>query len=117
MTNDTHKKLIEEILAEFDKRFGVAGPEKNCDSVGRRAGCDDCSENIEVREEHRHFLSSSLQKAYEQGQSDLVGEIEGMKKDVPEDANTIKDAIKGGQAMGWNLALVTLQERIRSNKE
>lgn len=49
-----------EALKMFDERFGKAGLEKNCDSTGRGAGCDDCARNIETREEHRAFLRTIL---------------------------------------------------------
>lgn len=44
----------------FDSRFGKPGPEKNSDSIGRIAGCDDCSDNILRREEHKSFLREEL---------------------------------------------------------
>ena len=54
MTNE------EETLKEFDEKFGKAGPERNSDSEGRIAGCDDCSSSVELRQEHRDFLIAKL---------------------------------------------------------
>lgn len=51
---------IQDRLDAFDKQFGKAGEERNCDSIGRWAGCDDCEENIELRDEHRKFNEQSL---------------------------------------------------------
>jgi len=42
----------------FDNQFGKDGPDRNSDSVGRLAGCDDCHENILLRAEHKAFLFS-----------------------------------------------------------
>lgn len=47
-------------LQAFDEKFGTDGPDCNCDSIGRRAGCDDCPVNIETRQEHRQFLTQAL---------------------------------------------------------
>jgi len=63
-------KTLEEILKEFDEKFGKIGPEGNCDSIGRGAGCDDCFENIKLREEHRKFIT----QAYEAGR-ERVNEV------------------------------------------
>lgn len=52
--------LKETILKAFDEQFGTDGPDRNCDSVGRKAGCDDCSSCIELRKEHRDFVSSQF---------------------------------------------------------
>ena len=54
MTNE------EETLKEFDEKFGKAGPERNSDSEGRIAGCDDCSSSVELRQEHRDFLIAKI---------------------------------------------------------
>lgn len=40
----------------FDEEFGRAGPDANCDSVGRVAGCDDCRTNVLLRSEHKRFI-------------------------------------------------------------
>ncbi len=58
-------QIKDDILKSFDLKFGTDGPEKNSDSLGRRAGCDDCQGNIEERTEHRDFLSSALTQAIE----------------------------------------------------
>lgn len=55
----TIQNLLETELQKFDKQFGIDGPEANCDSVGRKAGCDDCVSNIEERAEHREFFIKS----------------------------------------------------------
>ena len=52
--------IIEKRKAEFDEKFGTDGPEKNSDSLGRMAGCDDCVENINLRAEHKFFHSASI---------------------------------------------------------
>lgn len=53
-------QILKEELEEFDKRFGKRGPDGNCDSIGRRAGCDDCVENVQLREEHKEFVAEIL---------------------------------------------------------
>ncbi len=44
----------------FDKTFGKDGPDHNSDSIGRKAGCDDCFCNIKERQEHKNFIRSLL---------------------------------------------------------
>ena len=51
---------IQDKLDAFDKQFGKAGENRNTDSIGRWAGCDDCEENIELRDEHRKYVEQSL---------------------------------------------------------
>lgn len=53
-------QILKEELEEFDKRFGKRGPDGNCDSIGRGAGCDDCSFNVRLREEHKEFVAEIL---------------------------------------------------------
>lgn len=72
---DTLKKLE----AEFDEQFGTDGPDKNCDSIGRSAGCDDCFDSIKLRAEHKSFLLKTASEMYEKGREDLVEDI---KKDI-----------------------------------
>jgi len=93
---------IQDKLDEFDKQFGNAGEERNCDSIGRWAGCDDCEENIELRDEHRKYVEQSLTdyqnhiveklKDYfdEQGVQEFIGTgaIELITKDKLQDTNT-----------------------------
>lgn len=62
--------------AEFDEKFGKAGPEKNSDSIGRKAGCDDCAENIELREEHKSFHAETIRGVMEV----LAREIDNLEK-------------------------------------
>lgn len=50
------KDEYKEWIDMFDLQFGKRGPNGNCDSIGRRAGCDDCIGNILLREEHKDFL-------------------------------------------------------------
>lgn len=45
---------------EFDEKFGKDGPDKNSDSIGRRAGCDDCAESIEIRAEHKAYIKTNF---------------------------------------------------------
>lgn len=68
----TKHDFITQKVAEFDKRFGQDGPEKDSDSIGGRAGCDDCSSNIEIRANHKSFFTSSLQQALEVGQNNCT---------------------------------------------
>jgi hypothetical protein len=56
------------VLAEFDRQFGTDGPERNSDSVGRRAGCDDCAVSIELRAEHRSFVERVVKEIHLRGQ-------------------------------------------------
>lgn len=51
---------LQDIDKEFDEKFGIDGPDRNSDSIGRGAGCDDCSGNIEMRKEHKDFLHQAL---------------------------------------------------------
>lgn len=74
---------IQDKLDEFDKQFGKAGENKNCDSIGRWAGCDDCEENIELRDEHRKFIEQVLTDYH----NHIVEKIEGMKLEIPEYRN------------------------------
>lgn len=62
----TTEELKEQLVAEFDKQFGVrpANEEDYC-SEGRTAGCDDCETNKQEREEHRDFLLLALTKMEE----------------------------------------------------
>jgi len=55
-------QFLESEKKEFDEKFGIKGVEGNSDSIGRRAGCDDCSANVEWREEQREFLQQSHQR-------------------------------------------------------
>lgn len=50
----------------FDEQFGIDGPDKDSDSIGRNAGCDDCSENIKLRAEHKLFLKQELRRALQE---------------------------------------------------
>lgn len=58
MTN-TQQSIVAQ---QFDEKFGTDGPDKNSDSIGRKAGCDDCSMNIELRAEHKAFLLQVLEQ-------------------------------------------------------
>ncbi len=78
MKDTPHASGTEE--EKFDERFGRKGPEGNCDSIGRNAGCDDCVSNIELREEHRKFLKESNAKARES----VVKEFKVMQERYPE---------------------------------
>ena len=50
-------------IDRFDEKFGKKGPDGNSDSIGRKAGCDDCSENIELREEYKSFIAQEIAEA------------------------------------------------------
>lgn len=63
---------FEPVKEEFEERFGKDGPERNSDSEGRRAGCDDCDTNIEIRAQHLSFLETATKEAYEQGRKDML---------------------------------------------
>ena len=65
----------EEVIKMFDEQFGKAGPNKNSDSIGREAGCDDCSTSIKVREETRAFLSTALDAAFKAGRESMKEEV------------------------------------------
>jgi nitrate/TMAO reductase-like tetraheme cytochrome c subunit len=58
MSKQTNKEEIREWEEEFNEKFGKAGPEMNCDSIGRPAGCDDCVVNIKLREEYKNFIKN-----------------------------------------------------------
>ena len=57
--------MINKILEKFDEQFGKDGIDKNSDSIGRSAGCDDCSVNIKLRAEHKDFLRQSIVEVLE----------------------------------------------------
>ena len=90
----------QEMMKMFEEQFGKAGPEMNSDSIGRRAGCDDCSANIEEREEHKDFLTYWYLHQLEEE----VKRLEGKRKPslTPQVANKI-----GTMAINykWNSAL------------
>lgn len=59
----------DKVMSDFDEKFGKTDPEtindeENPSSLrgSRRAGCDDCAINIEIREEHKQFLSQALEE-------------------------------------------------------
>ena len=52
----------------FDKQFGKAGAEMDSDSIGRTAGCDDCTTNIQLREEHKAFIRTLITAAKEEAE-------------------------------------------------
>jgi hypothetical protein len=54
-------KTTKDIAHDFDQRFGHDGPDSNSDSIGRKAGCDDCFENIKLRQEHKEHLISLIE--------------------------------------------------------
>lgn len=62
------RQEIVAVLAAFDQQFGTDGPERNSDSIGRPAGCDDCVKNIDMRAEHRAFVERVLEEVHAQGQ-------------------------------------------------
>jgi hypothetical protein len=55
-----HTSTVEDWEKEFDEKFGKDGPDKNSDSIGRSAGCDDCCSNIELRAEHKDFIRQNF---------------------------------------------------------
>jgi len=102
-----YEKAKEEGIKEFDKQFGIAVRYSDGDlacSEGRTAGCDDCYSNIELREEHRNFLSSFAEKIKEGVEKDTSDEINHAQrilldgfahpkdcKMCPSDSQTIKE--------------------------
>ena len=55
---------------EFSYKFGMKGPDGNSDSIGRKAGCDDCPVNVEWREEVKSFIQKHIDIAYEAGKKE-----------------------------------------------
>ncbi len=53
---------MKDILKEFDKQFGktIVDEDGYLASEGRRAGCDDCETNQELRKEVRDFIEKHL---------------------------------------------------------
>ncbi len=56
------KDFIKESSEQFDEKFGITITEEDGykESEGRRAGCDGCQTNCELRDEHKSFLTSEL---------------------------------------------------------
>lgn len=72
------------ITEAFDRQFGTDGPERDSDSAGRGAGCDDCSRSIEVRAEHRRFVVdaiAAIRSEEHQTRQALVDALKGMVDD------------------------------------
>lgn len=70
------RNQIEASEKKFDKKFGKNGPDADSDSIGIKAGCDDCSSNIFLRGEHKNFLHDSqyrlLEKVKEWADNQLI---------------------------------------------
>lgn len=84
----------QKILTQFDEKFGKDGPERNCDSIGSTAGCDDCTTNINERGLHRLFLYSALDGMVDE----LMEKVENWKYQYDNYTtmmNTKKDYEKG----------------------
>lgn len=75
-------EIIKQTIQEFDKKFGKAGPEKNGYSIGRKAGCDDCFTNVELRKEHRAFLISTIFKILENFSDEMTEEQRELKEEL-----------------------------------
>jgi hypothetical protein len=60
------------ILDAFDAQFGTDGPDRNSDSVGRDAGCDDCATNVAIRAEHRVFVERVIRAFLRREHDDRV---------------------------------------------
>lgn len=93
------KSYIEKTLEEFDEKFGKADSEKYCDSIGRKAGCDDCYTSNLIREENRDFLRSSLIS---------------MAKEMIEGIDIMKEEGRVGQ--GWTQDGMKMIERFEELK-
>lgn len=72
MTTNNTKDIWED---RFDETFGKDGPDRNSDSIGRMAGCDDCFKNIELRAEHKQFVRETLLSQ----KRELVEEIQAIR--------------------------------------
>jgi hypothetical protein len=66
----------EKVAREFEEKFGKDGPDRNSDSIGRKAGCDDCFTSIELRREHKEFLLSKIEEAREKGLMEVRDDID-----------------------------------------
>lgn len=80
MTKHTY---IEEKLKEFDEKFGIDNEDDTASETGF-AGCDDCNSNRATRKEHKSFLKSSLEEAWEKGMWDQhAQEMELKEREYP----------------------------------
>lgn len=96
---------IQKTLEEFDEQFGAPGPDKNTDSIGRGAGCDDCCTNIALRDEHKSFLSQALTEQHEADVQSFREKVEGMRKEIA-NSWTIRAAFTSNyESIGYNQAL------------
>jgi hypothetical protein len=110
MTLEQH---IEEAKKRFDEKFGIDGLDKNSDSIGREAGCDDCVINIKLRGEHKSFFSTEIEKAYKAGLQKAIEVAENRKKNLVTDNNDNKICNPRCHDSGKEDALTTLQEELK----
>ena len=115
---NTLKQFQEEGDNKFDEIFGKDGPERNCDSIGRIAGCDDCYSSIKLRAEHKAFNNQQTTLAYELGKKEMlemvVKEIDGMKYNNEEPSGC--DC--GGNTKGiYDEALDSLKQKLLALNE
>lgn len=101
----TIQDFIKEKGEEFDKKFGKDGPDRNSDSIGVIAGCDDCVSNIELREKHKSFLTSSFQEAYELGKVEMIREVNEKIKEMYLKKPEKDRAYGNGYVKGFNQAV------------
>ncbi len=99
----TRSNYIERKMQEFDDKFGKNGSDSNCDSIGRKAGCDDCYESNMIRNESREYLHQSLISLAKE----ISGEIENTRIDMNDPQNAFRMILAegtsiDGQAVGWN---------------
>lgn len=111
----------------FDRKFGMKGPEGNSDSTIRQAGCDDCSANVEEREEHRKFLAESnarvreaaLKEGYDKGIVEHCitidkSNMEWFRNGSTETADLLKSVSDGGRtaALAEVLGMIVESESV-----
>lgn len=108
-------------LAEFDEKFGKGGPELNTDSIGRKAGCDDCFYNCKLREEYRVFMLEVLTRTRQKVIEEIIERVP-MEVGIPIMSAYLKDYERGlsiGRVAGHNdyrtALLATLKEMQDSN--
>ena len=56
--------------------FGIDGPNKNSDSIGQIAGCDDCATNIAIRFHYKSFIASELSRREAEVREEIVKEAQ-----------------------------------------
>ena len=109
-------KIVQEWLQRFDKDFGVKVVDDDgyAHSKAKLAGCDDCFENVEQRDQHRIMLISSqisLLEAELERKNGLIKEIENSTNCWCEDFEACNNCLVryGNKAIQEDITYLTEQ--------